>query len=150
MGLVAMAGLGADIREMPSYCQAPAETWVGYAKALNPLTMFRALLPECQPYTEAELAAMTQSQAVTVCQFASDPSACEAGLIAAAAEAEKAAEGTDPEGTCEYKAAQQHPDLSKLLGPAAVCKLYAGEYTLYILGAAALVVGLVVLSKGRR
>jgi hypothetical protein len=134
---------------MPNYCQAPVESWAGYAKALNPLTMFRALLPECQPYTEPELAAMTAIQAAGVCASASDPAACQAGLIAAAAAVEEAAKATDPTGTCEYNASQDHPSLTTLLGPKVVCNLYAGKYTLYIIGGAALLGFMFVNRQGR-
>ena len=168
MAFVSISGLGADIREMPGYCWASGTgTWAGYLAALaplaipgllatgamtvtdlHPLAKFRQLLPECQPYTEAELSSMTRSQAVGVCRGASDVASCEAGLIAAAAEAQAAAERTDPDGTCEYDASQQHPSLSALLGPKAVCDLYAGKYTLYIVGGVVLLGFLLVSRKG--
>jgi len=169
MAFVSISGLGVDIREMPSYCQASgAGTWAGYLAALNPLAIpallaagsltitdlhplakFRELLPECQPYTERELSAMTQSQAVAVCKYAADPAACEVGLIAAAEEAQAAAGRSDPEGTCEYNATQRHTTLSSVLGPAAVCKLYAGDYTVYIVGAVVAAAALFMVMRGR-
>jgi hypothetical protein len=141
-----MLGLGSaitspDIREMPDYCMAAS---------LDPRSWFRGLLEACAPYTRDELDAMTRTQAAGACQFAADREACETDLIARAAAAQAAVEAADPTGTCEYNASQQHPDLSRLIGTAAVCGLYSGAYTPYILGAAALVIGLVVWKKGRR
>lgn len=139
-----MLGLSAvpDIRPIPDYC---------LTTSVDPRSWFRGMLESCAPYTQAELELMTSSQAVVACRGAVDQEACEAGLIAAAAAAEQAAKSTDPEGSCEYEASQQHPGLSKLLGTSAVCGLYSGGYTPYVMGAAVVAaVLLVTRGRGRR
>lgn len=152
MALISTSGLG----------QVPSQSWA--TPAVTPASPGRTTagwcswwvvggiaeklgVEACQPLTQDELNAMTQYQATGACQFDADPAACEARLIAAAASAQAAAEATDPTGTCEYNASQQHPTLSNMLGTAAVCNLYAGAYTPYLLVAAALVIGLIVFQK---
>jgi hypothetical protein len=130
-----------DIREMPDYCMSTS---------LDPRSWFRGLLEACAPYAQDELEAMTRSQAVAACRNSTDPAACEEDMIARAAAAQRAAESTDPSGTCEYNASQDHPSLSRLMGTAAVCKLYSGSYTPYIIGAAVVAAVLLFAYRGRR
>lgn len=134
---------------MPEYC---------YKTTLNPASWFRGLLPQCAPYTEAELKAMTAADAQQACANASDPAACREGLVYAADQAVAAGTRSDiahaaatgeTSGTCEYEALQDYPTASRIVGPEFVCKMRTGEYNLYLLLGAAALVTFLMMKTGR-
>ena len=134
------AGLGADIREMPEYCR---ET------SFDPPSWFRGVIPACSPYTLEELEAMTSSQMTQACTVNGVvDEECRARGISSARQAAEAAARTDVEGTCEYNAVQEWPAVSRVLGPATVCKIREGRFNALFLAGAVVVLALFVGRKG--
>jgi hypothetical protein len=113
-----------DIREIPDWCYPSYD-------GLDPRQFAPGLFSECDPYSEDELRAMSQTQMESGCRNAADPAACVAQGVAAAQAASDAAQRSDPDGTCEYKVQQENPWLSKVVSPEVQCKFQAGEYTKY-------------------
>lgn len=144
-----LAGMPRETCGMPAYCQGIS---------LNPASWFAGWLPQCQPYTQAELNAQTASQAQQACAKAADPVACREGLEYAAAQAQAAAERSEmaraaavgeTSSTCEYKALQEYPTWSRIVSPETICKMQAGEYNLYLLLGAAALVTVLMMRSGR-
>ena len=131
-----MLGLG-TLRKIPTWCN----WWLvgGVSDLLG--------VESCKPYTEAEIESDFQVGLATACRGATDPAACAVQNRTLYDAQLAAAQRTDPSGTCEYDASQNHPDLSRLLGAGSVCKLYSGGYTPYIVGAA--VVAAILLATRR-
>jgi hypothetical protein len=134
-------GLSGDVREIPEYC---------YSTSLDPRSWFAGWMDACQPYTQAELQAMTASQMAQACAGSSDPAACAATGVTAASSSAAAAGASDPEGLCEYNATQEHPWLVKLFGTASACKLATGEYNTALVVGGAVGLGLLILFLKRR
>jgi hypothetical protein len=135
-----MLGLG-TLRTIPAWCN----WWLvgGVSDLLG--------VESCKPYTEAEIESDFQAGLAAACRNATDPDACAVRNRALYDAQLAAARHTTPEadaGTCEYDASQNHPDLARLLGAAAVCKLYSGGYTPYIVGAA-VVAAILLATRGR-
>jgi hypothetical protein len=137
-----MLGLG-TLRVIPNWCNWPV---VG---GVSDLLGAEA----CKPYTESEIEADFQAGLAMACRGATDPEECagrnrvlyDAQLTAATTSAPAAVEGS-----CEYEASQSSPNLSRLIGARAVCKMQAGEYTVYIVIAAAVAFLLLLPHGGRR
>jgi len=136
-----------DIREIPGWC-----SWMPFSDFAD----------ACQPYSHDELENLTRIQAAYVYRNAPDmtPEEKAAKVEEAVQQAEVTeiafkrivAEEEGPTGSqCEYEATQLHPTLSKFFGPATVCKVTGGDFSLPLLvgiiGVA--VVGGVLLSRSR-
>jgi hypothetical protein len=139
-----MLSLG-TLRTIPSWCNWPLIGGVSDLLGVE----------ACKPYTSTEIESDFQVGLATACRNAADPDECAARNRILYDEQLAAVQHTTPEaeaGACEYEASQSHPDLSKLLGAGAVCKLYSGNYASYIIGA--VVVGAILLAtrsgRGRR
>jgi hypothetical protein len=131
--------LGA-LRDIPTWCN-----WWGVGGVADLLGV-----AACAPYTTTEIEADFQAGLSYACRNATDPAVCEADNRLLYDRQFTAAAQTTPEaaaGACEYEASQSHPDLSRLLGAGAVCKMFSGSYTPYLVGAAALVALLLVTRK---
>lgn len=102
------------IRQIPSWCSG----WLYGAPV-----PFVDWMPECQPYSDAELQQMTATQLAKI--KAVNPQLADQGA-ALADQYQQQAQAADPQGTCELNAAVNHPQLAAMFGAKLVCSIGGG------------------------